>query len=77
MLLHLIRNILGRCSFQLGQRAQRNHDTKKESTYLEVIKCFKFRFEFLTNKGGYGRYDNILSKFENEKGGIRDLSFDD
>jgi hypothetical protein len=31
----------------------------------------------LTQRGGYGAYDNILNRFEGEEGGIRDMPFDE
>lgn len=32
----------------------------------------KRRWGFLSDKKGMGKFDNVLNKFENEKGGIRD-----
>jgi len=30
----------------------------------------------LSQRGGYGAYDNILQRFEGEQGGIKDLPWD-
>ena len=50
---------------------------KKKSFPGYKYSYHSWRYIILTQRGGYGAYDNVLQKFEGEKGGLKDLPWDE